>query len=75
MLEEALMQAFRYREARMLAQLDMVEVILRPDMRCMVHDALIASGMKAGDIKDQALIPSLKLASRVFAYAGQRIPA
>lgn len=74
-LEEALMQAFRYREARMLAQLDMVEVILRPDMRCMVHDALIASGMKAGDIKDQALIPSLKLASRVFAYAGQQIPA
>jgi hypothetical protein len=73
-VEEVLLQAFRYREARMLGQLAAVEAVARPDMRRAVHDALIASGMKAGDIKDQALIARLDLAHRVHAHAVQRVP-
>lgn len=72
-LEELLMQTFRYREARVLAQIEAIEVIARPDMRHTVHDALVASGMRAGDIKDQALIPSLDRARRVYDYVCQRV--
>jgi hypothetical protein len=68
-----LSQAFRYREARLLAQLDAVEVRVRPDMRRCVHDALIASGMKAGDIKDRALIPSLEIARQVHLRSDRRL--
>ncbi len=75
MLEEAFTQAFRYREARLLAQLDAVDVISRPGMRVTVHDALVAAGMKAGDIKEQALVTSPDVARRVHAYVGQRIVA
>jgi len=75
MLEEALAQAFRYREARLLAQLDAAEVIARPGMRVIVHDAFVAAGMKAGDIKEQALVASPGIARRVRAYVGQRIAA
>jgi hypothetical protein len=64
-LEAALLQAFRYREARRLGQLEAVQATRRADMRRAVHDALIACGMKAGDIKDRALLTSLDLASRV----------
>ena len=74
-LEAALAQAFRYREARLLAQLDAVEVIARPGMRVIVHDAFVAAGMKAGDIKEQALVTSPDVARRVHAYVGQRIAA
>ncbi|WP_288130283.1 GH3 auxin-responsive promoter family protein [Accumulibacter sp.] len=72
-LEEGLSQAFRYREARLLAQLDAVEVRVRPDMRRCVHDALIASGRKAGDIKDRALIPSLEIARQVHLRSDRRL--
>ena len=74
-LEDALTQAFRYREARQLAQLDAVEVIAQPGMRAIVHDAFAAAGMKAGDIKEQGLVTSLDLARRVHAYVRQRIVA
>ena len=74
-LEAALAQAFRYREAQLLAQLDAVEVIARPGMRVIVHDAFVAAGMRAGDIKEQALITSPDVARRVHAYVGQRIAA
>lgn len=67
-LEEAMSAAFRYREARLLGQLDALRVTARPDMRRAVHDAIAASGIKAGDIKDGALIPSLELARRVQAH-------
>lgn len=67
-LEQALMTAFRYREARLLKQLDEVQVIARPDMRRKLHDAFVAAGFKAGDIKDRALIPSVELAQRVHAH-------
>ncbi|WP_313952570.1 GH3 auxin-responsive promoter family protein, partial [Accumulibacter sp.] len=73
LLETALMQAFRYREARLLGQLAAVEVLACADMRRTVHDALIASGMKAGDIKDQALVVSVDLARGVHAAALQRV--
>jgi GH3 auxin-responsive promoter len=75
MLEEAFTQAFRYREARLLAQLDAVDVISRPGMRVTVHDAFVVAGMKAGDIKEQALVTSPDVARRVYAYVGQRIVA
>ena len=58
-----------------MAQLDAVDVISRPDMRVTVHDALVAAGMKAGDIKEQALVTSPDVARRVHAYVGQRIVA
>jgi len=76
-MEDALMHAFRYREARWLDQLGALEVFMQRDMRRAVHDALAASGIKAGDIKDRALLPSLELASRVRArlLSGQRAPA
>jgi hypothetical protein len=48
---------------------------VRPDMRRCVHDALIASGMKAGDIKDRALIPSLLVARQIYRGLGQRLTA
>jgi hypothetical protein len=67
-LETAFSQTFRYREARLLGQLDAVQVIARPDMRRAVHDAIAASGFKAGDIKDRALIFSLELACKVRAH-------
>jgi hypothetical protein len=63
--EAALQQAFRYREARELGQLDAVTTLSRPEMRRVVHDALGASGMRAGDIKDRALITSPDLARRL----------
>ncbi len=75
LLEEGLGQAFRYREARLLAQLDALEVVVRPDMRRCVHAALIVSGMKAGDIKDRALIPSLLVARQIYRGLGQRLTA
>src|SRR5439155_5434052 len=73
-LEAALMQAFRYREARLLGQLDALQVTHRADMRRTVHDALAASGIKSGDIKDRALITSLELARlvRMHLTAAQR---
>jgi hypothetical protein len=76
-LEAALVQALRYREARLLGQLGAVQATKRPDMRRAVHDALAASGIKAGDVKDRALIPSLDLARRVRAHLnpGQSTPA
>ena len=74
LLEEGLGQAFRYREARLLGQLDTLEVVARPDMRRHVHDALVASGMKAGDIKDRALIPLRPVARQIYPGAGQRLP-
>jgi hypothetical protein len=64
-LDAALMQAFRYREARLLGQLEAVRSTSRADMRRAVHDALVDAGMKAGDIKDRALIASLELARRI----------
>ncbi|HYR33664.1 MAG TPA: GH3 auxin-responsive promoter family protein [Burkholderiales bacterium] len=75
-LDAALMQALRYREARLLGQLDPVQATRGPDIRRAVHDALIATGMKAGDIKDRALISSLEHARRVSAQlsADQRAP-
>ena len=66
-MEEALMRAFRYREARFLDQLGALQILVRSDMRRAVHDALAASGLRAGDIKDRALLPSLELASSVRA--------
>jgi hypothetical protein len=64
-LDHALMESFRYREARMLGQLEAVRVTCRSDMRRTLHDALVASGMKAGDIKDRALLTSLELSRRI----------
>lgn len=64
-LDAALMRAFRYREARSLGQLDALRATRRPDMRRAVHDALVAGGMKAGDVKDRALLASPELARRV----------
>jgi hypothetical protein len=72
-LEEALLKAFRYREARVLTQLEAVEVVAHRDMRRMVHDALVASGLKAGDIKDRVLIASADRAAQVHAYLAQRL--
>jgi hypothetical protein len=42
-------------------------------MRRMVHDALVASGLKAGDIKDRVLIASADRAAQVHAYLAQRL--
>ena len=69
-LEAALMGAFRYREARLLGQLDAVTAAARPEMRRAVHDALAGNGMRAGDIKDRALVTSLDLARRLRARLG-----
>src|SRR5262249_21575580 len=66
-LEDALMQGFRYKEARALEQLGAVQVLFRPDMRRAYHDALAASGVRAGDIKDGALLFSLDRARGVHA--------
>jgi hypothetical protein len=66
-LDAALMQAFRYREARLLGQLDPVRATQRGDMRAALHEAFVASGMKAGDIKDRVLITSLDISGRIAA--------
>ncbi len=71
-VETALAAALRYREARALGQLEAVHAVVRRDMRRAVHDALAAEGMKAGDIKDRALEPSLARAARVHARVAQR---
>ena len=65
----------RYREARVLGQLDAGERARPRDMRRAVHDALAAEGMKAGDIKDRALEPSIERAARLHARIAQRMPA
>jgi hypothetical protein len=44
-------------------------------MRRAVHDALIAAGMKAGDIKDRALEVSVARAAHIHARVAQRIDA
>jgi hypothetical protein len=64
-VEAALGAALRYREARALGQLDALRVVVRADMRRVVHDALAADGMKAGDIKDRALEVSIERAARI----------
>ena len=76
-LEEELSRAYRYREARLLDQLGPLQISSRPDMRRAVHDAIAASGIKAGDIKDRALISSLDLARQMHAHVvvGQGVPA
>jgi hypothetical protein len=75
-MEDALMRAFRYREARLLGQLGALQALVLPEMRRAVHDALAASGISEGNIKDRALLPSLELASRVRArlISAQRVP-
>ncbi len=65
-LEAALMKSYRYREARWLGQLEAVRIISQPQMRSALHDALIVSGMKAGDIKDRALMTSLTQAQKIY---------
>ncbi len=74
-LEAVLCESMRYREARMLGQLDPVTAIVRRDMRRAVHDALAAEGMKAGDIKDRALQIDVGRAARLHARIAQRIAA
>jgi hypothetical protein len=66
LLEAQLARAVRYREARLLGQLGGVTVISRADMRRRVHDAMVAGGMKMGDIKDRALITRQEFAGRVY---------
>jgi hypothetical protein len=74
-VEAALADAIRYRQARVLGQLEAVTVAVRRDMRRAVHDALAAEGIKAGDIKDRALEPTIDRAARVYARVAQRIAA
>lgn len=66
-VEHGLMDSYRYREARLLGQLDAVRATVRGDMRRRYHDALAADGMRAGDIKERALLPSLDRARRLLA--------
>lgn len=66
-VEHALMQSYRYREARLLGQLDAVRATVISDMRRRYHDALAADGMRPGDIKERALLPSLERARRLLA--------
>jgi hypothetical protein len=67
-LETALQAAFRYREARLLGQLVAVTAIKHPKMRYWVQEALEATGVKAGDIKDRLLITRPELAQRMHAH-------
>ena len=71
-VEAGLMTAFRYREARLLGQLLAVSVRVEPDMRQRFHDALVATGMKAGDIKETPLLRSTARAGQLLECLGQR---
>lgn len=67
LLDMHLRRIMRYGEARALEQLDAIRVLARPDMRRAVHDALVADGMQAGDIKDRALLTTTDRAQRLYA--------
>lgn len=69
-VERGLMDSYRYREARLLGQLDAVRATVRGDMRRRYQDALAADGMRAGDIKERTLLPSLDRARRLLAQLG-----
>jgi hypothetical protein len=76
-LDKTLSSAFRYREARLLGQLAAPHVASAADMRRRVHDALVESGMRAGDVKDRPLIPAISAARHLHAriVASQGISA
>lgn len=74
-VEAALCEALRYREARVLGQLDAVTAVVRRDMRRAVHDALTAEGLKAGDIKDRTLEIDIDRAARIHVRVAQRFDA
>lgn len=66
-LDRELQAGLRYAEARALGQLGAPHVIAHPAMRRRVHDALVESGLSAGDIKERALITDLDVAGIVLA--------
>ena len=71
-LENELQKAFRYREARWLGQLASVTAISHPRMRNWVHEAIEATGVKSGDIKDRALITRPELARQIYGHVVAR---
>src|SRR5262249_43757352 len=54
--DAALMESYRYREARHLGQLARAEVRVVPDAEERVLDYFAGTGMKPGDIKPIALV-------------------
>lgn len=74
-VEQALAQAYRYREARFLGQLAPLQIIADSTMRAFVHEAFMQQGMRAGDIKDRVLMTSPERAKRLFRDVAQRMAA
>ncbi|MGH7538310.1 MAG: GH3 family domain-containing protein [Gemmatimonadales bacterium] len=57
-LDAELMEAFHYRQARLLGQLGSVQLVVRADAQARYDDHCAAQGMKWGDIKYAALLRS-----------------
>jgi hypothetical protein len=66
-LDEALCEAYHYRTARRLGQLDAARLRVTPRARDAYYDYFISKGMKWGDIKHQYLVRDIKDAANLMA--------
>ncbi|HSE99146.1 MAG TPA: GH3 auxin-responsive promoter family protein, partial [Blastocatellia bacterium] len=71
-LDEALCEAFHYRNARLLGQLGRVRAIEAPGARDLYYDYFVKKGMKLGDIKQSCLIRNPEDAASLLAHVTQR---
>ncbi len=76
-LDERLSEAFHYRQARQLGQLQAARVVVVERAREIYFDYFTAKGMKFGDIKHQFLATNTADAERLFTMMGAqtKIPA
>lgn len=65
-LDALLCEAFHYRNARMLGQLEGVRICFAAQAREVYYDFYMSKGMKFGDIKHSCLIASLEDAEKVL---------
>lgn len=65
-LDEALCEAYHYRTARKLGQLEAAKVLVAPRARDSYYDYFISKGMKWGDIKHHYLIKNLQDAASLL---------
>jgi hypothetical protein len=65
-LDNHLCEAFHYRQARMLGQLDAVRICFVEEARPLYYDYFVRKGQKFGDIKPHALITNLADGERLF---------
>jgi GH3 auxin-responsive promoter len=65
-LDNALCEAYHYRAARLLGQLDRAKALARPQARDLYYSYFMSQGMKWGDIKHQYLIKNVEDAANLM---------